>query len=290
MESGPGMSVVIPVRNGANVLGEQLDALLAAEHPPVDVEVIVVDNGSTDRTAQVALTYAPRLRVRVVAAAEAASSNYARNVGVQAAHADRIALCDADDQVDQAWLQAMWQAFEDGHDLVAGPIDYVRLNAPSVRAWRGASQSFVAPILGFLPSGHGASLGFTRALYEAVGGFDEEFAFGGPDIEFCWRAQLAGYVLVAEPRALVHYRLRPSLGALVRQARMYGAAEAHLYLKFRHAGLRRRPASTLIADLWWIVTRLPFAWPVSRRGAWLRRAAQQAGRVQGSLRYRVLWW
>ena len=286
----PDISVVIPVRNGSAFIADQLEAIAAAITPDRSIEVIVADNGSTDETPRVVERFTSRLPVRVLDAGSVVGSNYARNRGVESAGAERILLCDADDEVDQHWLSEMWKAFEEGSDLVAGPIDYHRLNPPQVRAWRGADRASVVTSLGFLPTGHGANLGFTRRLHQAIGGFDEDFVFGGPDIEFCWRAQLDGYELREVPSALVHYRLRPSLSDLYSQSRMYGAAEAHLYSKFRDRGLRRRSPRTLAYELWWLLSRLPFATSVARRGAWLRRLGQQVGRFQGSVKYRVIWW
>ncbi|KGN41394.1 hypothetical protein N801_07540 [Knoellia aerolata DSM 18566] len=252
--------------------------------------MIVSDNGSSDETAEIAVSFASRMTIRVVDAGGAPGSNYARNCGVRAARHQRILLCDGDDRVDADWLTAMSRGFDEGHQLMAGPIDYVALNPAQVRAWRGADRASTGTILNFLGSGHGANLGFTKSLWNELNGFDESFEFGGPDIEFCWRAQLRGTPLHTVPDAIVHYRLRPSLRKLYKQSRAYGAAEAHLYQKFAQFGLDRRPASAPIVDLWWILTRLPFAVAQGRRGAWLRRLGQQIGRFEGSARYRVLWW
>lgn len=284
-----GISIVIPVRNGAKTLAEQLDALEASVDPGV-FEVVVADNGSTDATVAMARSYEGRLPIRVVDASAAPGSNYARNCGIRAARFDSILLCDADDQVDAQWIATMRKAFAAGAELVAGPIDYVRLNPASVRKWRGADRAFAEVILDFLPTGHGANLGFRRSTYDRLGGFDDDFEFGGPDVEFCWRAQLAGVKLWPVPEAVVHYRLRPTLKALYRQSKAYGAAQAHLYRKFCAQGMRRRPLVTPGREVWWLISRAPFAVPLGRRGAWVRRLGTHVGRLKGSVRYRVLWW
>lgn len=285
-----GLSVVIPVRNAADTLGMQLDALVAAEKPSGGFEVIVSDNGSSDETAAIARTFEPRLTIHVIDASGAPGSNYARNQGVRAARYQRILLCDGDDQIDPRWLLAMSAAFDEGHRFVAGPIDYRQLNEAGARAWRGAERASIGVVLGFLPSGHGANLGFTRGVWEALTGFDESFGFGGEDVEFCWRAQLAGIPLSTVPDAVVNYRLRPTLSALFTQSRAYGVGEARLYQAFAPLGLSRRPPRAPLSDLWWTITRLPFAATTGRRGAWLRRLGQQVGRIEGSVRFRVLWW
>jgi glycosyltransferase involved in cell wall biosynthesis len=284
------MSVVIPVRNGASTLGRQMAALARAQEPRHTWEVVVADNGSTDGTAAVAGGFGDRLPLRIVHAGRVPGNNVARNRGVAAARGHRVLLCDADDEVDPLWLVAMEAAFDAGHHLVAGPIDYRRLNPPEVRAWRGAPRASVGTALGFLPSGHGANMGFTRDVFDRVGGFDEEYVVGGTDTEFFWRAQLCGYRLHVVDDAIVHYRLRPSLRTLWRQARLYGAAEAHLYRSFAAAGVPRRSAVAPIREFWWLITRLPFARTRGRWGAWLRRLGAQVGRLEGAARYRVPWW
>ena len=285
-----GLSIVIPVRNAAATLGEQLEALSTADPPANGFEVVIADNGSSDGTAGIADAFLDRLAIRVVDAGARPGSNFARNCGVNEARNERILLCDGDDQVDATWLTTMEAAFVAGHELVAGPIDYVRLNSPDIRAWRGADGASTAVVLGFLRAGHGANMGFTRSLFERIDGFDEDFEFGGEDIEFCWRAQLAGATLHTQESAVVHYRLRPSLRALFRQSRAYGAAEPQLYRKFANQGLGRRPAMAPVRELCWLATRMPFTLPKRRRGAWLRRLGQQLGRAEGSRRYGVRWW
>jgi glycosyltransferase involved in cell wall biosynthesis len=284
------LSVVIPVRNGSRTLGEQLNALAEAVRPPGGFEVLVADNGSTDGTADVARSYSDRLPVRLVDASARPGSNYARNRGIAESRFGRILLCDSDDRVDVAWLAAMAAAFDEGEELIAGPIDYLMLNPRHVRDWRGADRASTETVMGFLPTGHGANLGFTRALYDHLGGFDDEFEFGGDDVEFCWRAQFAGARLRSVPEAIVHYRIRPSMPALFRQSMAYGAAEAHLYTKFAARGMSRRPVQALLREMWWLASRLPLATSPGRRGAWLRRLGQQLGRFRGAFRYRVWWW
>lgn len=284
------MTVVIPVRNGASTLDAQLAALVAAEPPVGPLEVIVADNGSTDATADVARARVEQLPLRVVDASARRGINYARNRGVLSSNHTRIVLCDSDDVVDLGWLTAMERAFDAGHDLIGGPIDYVRLNPTRVRAWRGAQRASVGPFLDFLPSAHGANLGFTREVFDRVGGFDEGLLLGGDDVDFCWRSQLSGASLHAANDAVVHYRLRPSLRALFDQARGYGSAEALLFRKFAADGLHRRPATAWPRDVWWLLSRSPFVVRPDRRGAWVRRLGELVGRLEGAIRHRVWWW
>jgi len=285
----PQLSVVIPVRNGGATLARQLDALAAAEPPGVSFEVVVADNGSTDDTVAIVHAYADRLPIRVIDAGRAPGVNVARNEGVAAAVGRWILLCDADDEVDRDWLRTMCSAFVEGRNLLGGVIDYGQLNSLEAQAWRGATKASVAIHLGYLPSAHGANIGFDRHLFDTIKGFDERFIYGGEDVEFCWRAQLAGFELHEEPTAIVHYRLRPDLRSLWHQYRHYGSSEPLLFRAFRESGLERRPVAATLRDTWWLITRLPFAFRRPRRGAWVRRAGMWWGRLRGSVQHRTLW-
>ena len=281
------MSIVMPVRNGAATLPDQLDALVRARPPAVAFEVVVADNGSTDATVQVVDQYAERLPLRVADASASPGINAARNTGVRASTGRWILLCDADDEVDEGWLMAMGAAFEFGAQLVGGPIDYRRLNPAEVRRWRGADKGRVEMMHGFLPSPHGANCGFTRDVFDEIGGFDPAYRYGGEETEFFWRAQLAGHELVVVDAAVVHYALRSDLSGLWRQFRSYGASQAQLYADFRAAGMPGRSVGDLVRTVWWIVSRAPFAATRGRRGAWVRVLAQQWGRICGSISLRT---
>jgi glycosyltransferase involved in cell wall biosynthesis len=290
VEIVPQLSIVIPVRDGGATIAAQLDALATARKPAVTFEVVVADNGSTDQTGSIVQSYADRLPVRLVDASHVTGANLARNCGVEHSRGAWLLFCDADDEVDVGWLEKMARAFADGEELIAGPIDYERLNAPEVCAWRGARRASVSPMMGFLPAAQSANLGVTRRVFDLVDGFDTEFTGAGEDIDFIWRAQLAGTPLQEVPNAVVHYRLRSSLLAHWHQSISYGACEAQLYARYAPAGMSRRPIRVLVNDVWWLITRLPFAWPIGRRGAWLRRAGQRWGRIVGAVGSRVLWW
>src|SRR5690606_26029550 len=91
--SDPLVSIVMPVRNGARWLGEAIDSALGQTMP--SLELIVVDNGSTDETPQIVAGYAGRDR-RVVALREARpGAAAARNAGIAVARGDWIASLDA---------------------------------------------------------------------------------------------------------------------------------------------------------------------------------------------------
>jgi glycosyltransferase involved in cell wall biosynthesis len=120
-EASLDISVVLPAFNAAQVIEIQLEAL-ACQDFPGSWEVIVSDNGSTDRLMAVTRTWSQHLpSLSVIDASAIPGAGFARNCGVRAARSTRIAFCDADDVVTPSWLTAIYQGLEDC-DIVTGPI------------------------------------------------------------------------------------------------------------------------------------------------------------------------
>jgi GT2 family glycosyltransferase len=286
------VSVVIACFNGAETIDRQLGALLG-QQSAAPFEVIVADNGSTDGSREVAERYRRRSEaVRVLDASDARGLAHARNVGAAAAEGDVLAFCDQDDEVAPGWLDAMADALAD-HDLVAGRLEHDALNEPWTIAVRGRPQTdglVEWEAEGSLPFAFGCTLGVRRAVHDSIGGFDEKFAHGCEDVDYCWRLQSAGYPLAFAAAAVTHYRFRHSLTGLFRQARAYGESEAQLYRKHRALGLPaiRRPWSKAVRL--WGGTARAFLRARSRAGfalgLWL--LGQRLGRAKGSVKERVL--
>ena len=229
----PVMSVVVAAYNAEETLAEQLDAL-AAQEVEVPWEVVVCDNRSTDGTAAMARSYAGRLDIRVVPATERASGAYARQVGVATTSSEWLAFVDADDVVAPGWLAAVVRGLRE-HRFVAGRLEAALLNSPAVIRSRPLSQDTglqqEASLGPCLPHAGGGNLGIHRAVYEQVGGFTDDIP-GLPDVDFCWRVQLAGVPLVFLPDAVLHVRLRATGRGLWSQGRAYGTARAMLERRY----------------------------------------------------------
>ncbi len=95
------VSVIIPAFNAENSLGHAVESVLSQTHPPL--EIIVIDDGSTDRTGQVAGSYADRI---VCLRQANRGQGAARNAGLGVARGTMIAFLDADDYWKPGFLQA----------------------------------------------------------------------------------------------------------------------------------------------------------------------------------------
>jgi glycosyltransferase involved in cell wall biosynthesis len=282
----PSVSVVIPALNVAETLPDQLAALAGQTYTDA-FEVIVADNGCTDGTARVAEDWAPRLPVRVVDASARRGINHARNVGIRAAHGPIVLLCDGDDQVSRDWIRRLAEALGT-YDVVGGPLRFV--GSPTAVQWRKPlSVTELRRSHDFLPYAFGSNMGFRRPVFDAVGGFDEDYRIGADEIGFCWRAQLDGLSIGFAPEAFVDYRIREGLRATARQFYAYGQGAAHLHRDFRRYGLRPRPLRGIVKSWWRVLVAIPIVArdPIAR-GNWVRNAAWLLGRVRGSLRYHVI--
>lgn len=283
------VTVVMPARNEREWIGEQLTALGRQSYPG-DWELVVVDDGSTDGTADVVRELIDELpRVRIVSP-RVRGLNAARNRGAEVADGALLAYCDADDVVSVGWLQALVEAAPEAH-IVGGPLEHLLLNPGAMlRHWVPqqvpSALSQHSKFLEFAPGGNCAI--WTVVAREL--GWNEIFRFGGSDLDFCWRAKLSGYTLGFAPQAVVHRRFPDDPISLARTHFRYGSAEPMLYRHFRESGMSRTSRADVVAAWRRLLGELPGAVRGSEvRGDWLRRFGLRAGRVAGSLRHRTLY-
>ncbi len=283
----PHVSVVMPVRNGEPWLELQL-AALAEQTYRGEWEVLVVDNGSTDRTVEVSESWRDRVPLRVVAAHERPGINVARNAGAELAKGELLLFCDSDDIAAPDWVERM-AASALTCDVVAGRLDEETLNVAQGPARRPRIATEHLPVaLEFLPFAPGANFGVWRDVLVDVGFFDERYMCGNDDVEFSFRVQLNGFRIGYAPDAVVQYRHRQGRRQLFRQFRGYGRAEPMLFARYRDFGMPRPPLRQVVGR--WL--RLVRTWPAlfrdpARCGLWVVELGYSVGRLEGSFRGRV---
>ncbi len=281
------VTVIIPVRNGEQTLPEEFEALTQQSYPG-RWEVVVADNGSTDATRAVCAAWAARLPdFQVVDASDRSGSSHARNVGAAAARGELLAFCDADDVVDHNWLAALVEAAGQ-HDLVGGTQEESRLNDTALQKTRGARnrKALVRP-LGFLPFAPTSNLAIWADVYRTVGGLDVNYP-QAHDVEFSWRAQVEGFDLGRAPDAVVHYRYRSTVKGVAKQAYLTGLDAVQLYRDYRAHGARRPSGGATLRRWLASLARIPLLALPSHRIASVRLLANNAGRLVGCVRFRVL--
>lgn len=211
------VAVVIPVWNGEAVLGRCLDALARQTVPRDAFQIIVVDNGSSDATPDIARRY-PGVELLE----EKRPGSYAaRNLAIGQVRAPIIAFTDADCEPAPDWLEQVLRAAtaNPGFGVLAGKIelfdeiaqerevfgDYERLfSFPQAHAARGNCAT--------------ANWASETALLRELGGFDASLKSGG-DRQMALRIKDAGYPLVYVPGMVVRHPVRASRAELVHKRR-----------------------------------------------------------------------
>jgi GT2 family glycosyltransferase len=224
----PRVSVVICTFDGARTLGETCAAVARLEYP--DVEAIVVDDGSTDESAEIA----ERHGFRVIRTDNHGLSS-ARNTGARAATGEIVAYLDDDAAPDPHWLHYAVDAFaRDGIVAVGGPNvavpgDGLVADAVAIAPGNAAHVLLSDRIAEHIP---GCNSLFRRDALLAIDGFDPRFRAAGDDVDVCWRLQDAGGTIAFAAGAVVLHHRRGSLRGYLRQQRGYGQAEANLERKW----------------------------------------------------------
>jgi glycosyltransferase involved in cell wall biosynthesis len=252
------VSVVIPVRNGSPFIGKQLEAILAQESD-ARFEIVVADNGSIDDTVSIVQRYLEQdSRVRVVDASRAAGANVARNVGIAITDGRVVLLTDADDVVQPGWIQAYWRAFQAGAQTAGGGLNKVLADGTVLARDRTLYRSRV----GNCDFANATNCGFTREVFEKVGGFDETLIGTADEVEFFLRTCRAGYQMALVPDAVVDKLQHTDLSAAFLQHFNFGRGETLLAAKYQPRliapGLLLVAVQTAVCGLFWAtVGRIP---------------------------------
>jgi len=242
----PTVSVIMPAYNVAPYVGAAIESVLAQTYG--HLELIIVNDGSTDGTVDTIARHAGRdARIRVLNKANGGISS-ARNEGLRAARGELVALLDGDDVWDAGYLAAQLAILEGRPE-----IDIVTANA-----WNLGGRSHGAParpwpdprphpdllrILGDEEAVFIMSV-FRRRVYEAVGEFDESLRTN-EDYDYWLRAAAHGFRFWRNDRPLGRYRRRDdSLSAS--QVKMLNGIQ-RVYAKLRPR-LMDKPAELAVLD------------------------------------------
>ena len=231
----PLVSVVVCTHNGERFLRECLTAVAALRYS--NFETIVVDDGSTDRTAAIAAEFPVRL-IRT----EKRGLSAARNAGLVAARGELVAYLDDDAYPDADWLRYLVPAFRTtAHVAVGGPNLPPADDGAIAACVANAPGGPVHVLLSDSEAEHlpGCNMAFRRDDLLAIGGFDAQFTVAGDDVDVCWRLTEAGGTLGFHAAAVVWHHRRGSVRAYLRQQRGYGRAEALLERKWPGKYTRR---------------------------------------------------
>lgn len=207
-----------------------------------------------------------------------------------ASHAlgDFIAFCDGDDVAGEHWLQALADAAPCA-DIVGGANLSWLPTENEVRSQPHRAAPDCLPLKhGFLLGIPGGNCGVWVDVAKSLG-WDDRFTFGGSDIEFSWRVQLAGCSIRYAPAATMNTRLPGDPGTLARKWYQYGRSGGQLYRSFRYLGMPRSSVLGAAKEWAWLLVHVANLRRADEaRRHWIRRVSYRFGRLAGSVRHRVL--
>lgn len=213
------VSVVVPVYNGAATILRTVECLLNQALPPI--EIIIVDDGSTDDTAEVLKPFEHRITYRFKKNGGPAS---ARNLGVQLASGEFVAFTDSDCLPDRDWLRRLVAGFDSDEiagvggsvksvdeSLIGEYVDMLRLLEPAENQ-SGEIEYLIT-----------ANACFRKDALLAAGLFDERFRKpGGEEPALCRRIRELGFEFRFADKAVILHRHRQTVGSLLRTISNYG--------------------------------------------------------------------
>lgn len=224
----PRVSVVVCAYNAERTMEACLASLEVLNYP--DYEVIVVNDGSNDRTLEISERF-PYCRI---ISQENRGLSVARNVGAEAATGEIVAYTDSDCVADPDWLTYLVGKMEDGNLAACGGPNFPPPEDSLVPAAVAVSPGGPTHVLiSDEVAEHiaGCNMAFRRNALLELGGFDPVYRAAGDDVDICWRFQDAGYTIGFSAAAIVWHFRRNTVRAYINQQRGYGKAEALVYAK-----------------------------------------------------------
>lgn len=224
----PMVTVLLPVRDEETALPVCLASLAAQDYPSARVEFLVIDDHSTDRSAEIARATAaadPRFRLLSCDAGEE-GKKAALTRGVEEARGEIIVTTDADCRHDPSWLSVLLRPFGEGADVVAGPVVidergtlFARLQAMEFLGLVGVGAGFFG--IGYPRMCNAANFAYRRSCFMTAGGYAGNSGVHSGDDEFLLHdivyRQGGRAEFVTAPAALVRTGAQPSLRAFLQQ-------------------------------------------------------------------------
>ncbi len=214
----PKASVLIVNLNGEKYLKECLNSLKDLNYPQDKLEVIVVDNGSTDRSLVLIKQNYPN--VKIIENSRNIGFAYANNQAAKAAEGEYIAFLNNDTRVDKNWLIELLRPIYKDKEIVASGSKVLSIDGKKIDfiggminfEGKGFQIDYGTPVENdnhdrymFLPFVNGGSMMINRKVFLDAGGFDQDFFAYYEDVDLGWRLWVLGYKVVFAPQSIVYH-------------------------------------------------------------------------------------
>lgn len=296
------VSVIIPARNEGRTIAHLVDTVLRQAPTGWAVEVVLVDDGSTDDTVAAARAAGARV-VELGSRPGGGNPAVARNRGALAAAGDPLVFLDADCLPAPGWLERLLAGHEAGAAVVGGSLDLPGGLVPMARCdyYCGWYHVHSGRPGGEVPNHPPGNLSVRRAAFAATRGFTEQQPVAYAHEELAWQAEVrrAGGRIVFDPRAIVFHYNRPGFRNLLRRNYRWGYSAIESKAPTgaaRLAWVYRYPALLVLASLpLAVATTAYIGWCWLRAGllepvlmlptVLAARLAYSAGLVAGGVRW-----
>jgi len=201
--SEPLLSIVVVTRDRSARLERLLNSLARQAAPASALEVIVVDDASSDETAALLTSAAQTTELELKSISVAARPGIAelRNIGWRAVRAQHVAFIDDDCEATEGWAAAILAAIEEEPES-----GFQGRTTPAPSGLAGASPLTRSKLIEEAgPWYQTCNIAYPRELLERLGGFDARYRVAGEDTDLGWRAREAGAAIAYLPAAHVHH-------------------------------------------------------------------------------------
>lgn len=255
----PSVCVIIPVRNRPHEIESCLLSLGKLDYPDDKLEIIVVDDASTDHTPRVVSGFP----VKLITLKKNRQAAYCRNLAAKQALGEILAFIDSDCLADPLWLKELISAFKDSRVGGVGgrvaswfeetPLDcYEEVKSSLIMGKRFTRSRENEPFF-YVPS---CNLLVRKSLFLSLGGFKKKL-FVGEDVDLCWRLQDAGHLVEFRPVGTVFHKHRNRLKPFCLRRFDYGTSEPLLQRLHRSRG--KKMVFPLGSSLFWSLGILALA-------------------------------
>lgn len=237
---------VLTFNEEANI-GALLDSLLAQDVEPDTFSVLIIDNGSTDRTAHIVEAYANRFEKLRFIVNRRRGIAISRNIALHECKTEIIAFTDADCIVPRNWVARLWSGHQrhfkthaklaavgGGNVPVNGSGRFATALGITLRSFfgsHGSTQGMIFDedlLVEHIPT---LNICYRREALLALGGFDESFLMVCEDPELNHRLCSSGHQIVFLADCIVEHKMRPNLREWLRNVHLYGSGRAQIIRK-----------------------------------------------------------